>query len=373
MNRPALLAATVLLFVCPRARGAGDIALEQTVPLSMSHSIGWVRTNAPGVSDPGWNGTLDEAKWGTPSPQQIVSRVWSWKPTDGQWESLVKEKGEAPREDVRFELWIPEGLETVRGIVATSGHGSGESLFKRGDLRALARELGLALFKFTGNPVQRGFWPRALLAQQLKEFATRCGHAELPNAPLFLYGHSNGTGFSALFAAAEKERVWGWVSMRPGIAFQVAQPDAAQVPGLVIFGEEDPFLARPSVAENLAIIPHLRRSHHVLWAFAVEPKTGHGPGEKTWPLVLSFIRHTFHARVPADGSPKAGAVALRALLEKDGHLGEAWDSATGGYQTLRTAPFGEMESAQRAGAPWLLNAPFAADWRAFQATGEVTR
>ena len=34
--------------------------------------------------------------------------------------------------------------------------------------------------------------------------------------------------------------------MRPGIPFHVYQPGAAQVPGLVIFGEDDPFLARPS-------------------------------------------------------------------------------------------------------------------------------
>jgi hypothetical protein len=121
------------------------------------------------------------------------------------------------------------------------------------------------------------------------------------------------------------------------------------------------------------VIPHLRKTHRVLWTFAVEPKTGHGPGEKTWPLVLSFLRHTFHARVPADANPKAGTVALRALSEKDGHLGDAWDSAKGGYQTLRTAAFEEIASDERPRTLWLLNAPFAADWSSFQATGEVKR
>ena len=31
-------------------------------------------------------------------------------------------------------------------------------------------------------------------------------------------------------------RVWAWVSMRPGTTFQVYQPGAAQIPGLIIFG-----------------------------------------------------------------------------------------------------------------------------------------
>ena len=37
----------------------------------------------------------------------------------------------------------------------------------------------------------------------------------------------------------------------------------------------------------------MRKKHNAVWNFAVEPKTGHGPGEKTWPLVFSFLRHTF--------------------------------------------------------------------------------
>ena len=369
MNRLVLFVATVLTVPCGAPVNAGETALDETVPLSMSHSIGWVRSHAPGTPDPGWSGVLDEVKWGTPSPQQILSRVWSWKPTDTGWQNLVQEKGEAPAEDVRFELWIPDGLKYVRGVVVLSGHGSGEGLFKRADLRALAGELGLALFKFTGNPVQRGFWPRRLLFERLESFGARSAHPELSRAPLFLYGHSNGTGFSALFAAAEKERVWGWVSMRPGITFQVAQPDAATVPGLVIFGEDDPFLARPSVAENLEVLPHLRKTHRVLWASAVEPKTGHGPGEKTWPLVYSFLRHSFQARVPAPAgaAPEAGPVHLRTLAEEGGHLGQPWDPAVGGYQTLRAAPYAETPPGERAASLWLLNGEFAADWRAFQA------
>jgi len=245
-----------------------------------------------------------------------------------------------------------------------------------GTLRAMldstARELRLAVFKFTGNPMQRGFWPKTLLYERLKALGEKSGHPELEHAPLFLYGHSNGTGFSALFPSTEGQRVWAWISMRPGITFQVYQPGAAQVPGLVIFGEDDPFLTRPSKEENLAVVPAMRKNHQALWAFAVEPKTGHGPTEKTWPFVFSFLRQTFLARVPAEADARKGPVKLNPLTLESGHLGEHWDSANGGHQTLSIAPFDDFKG-DRAAASWLVNAAFAADWRAFQRDGQIQK
>ncbi len=340
-------------------------------PLPECHSLGWVSANVQSKDTKSWNGVLDEAKWGTPSLQQAVTRNWDWKVSDDQWREAVKQKGEGQREEVRFDLWLPDDIGVARGIVVMSGHGSGENLFRRADMRALAKELHLALFKFVGNPMQRGFWPRSLLFDRLKLFGDS-HHPELAHAPLFLYGHSNGTGFSAIFPSYAPERVWGFVSMRPGITFQVYQPGAAPVPGLVIFGEDDGFFARPSREENLAVVPTLRKNHSALWNIAVEPKTGHGPGEKTWPLVFSFLRHTFAARVPANADAIKGPVKLNALALESGHLGQNWDSTKGGYQTLTTAPFANF-AGNKATAFWLVNAAYAADWQAFQLHGEIAK
>jgi hypothetical protein len=270
------LAAALLVMSGPPP--VADVELTETRSLPECHSLGWVgawvRAN-PGAADgSGWDGVLDEAKWGVPSPQQAIARNWDWKLTDDQWQQAVKAKGQGKTEDVRFDLWLPAGVPVVRGVVVVSGHGSGEALFRHPGLRALARELHLGLFKFVGNPVQRGFWPRGLLYDRLAAFAKRSGHPEVGHAPLFLYGHSNGTGFSAIFPATEGARVWGWVSMRPGTTFQVYQPGAAQVPGLVIFGEDDPFLARPSKAENLAVVPLMRKKH----ASCGTPRSSRRPG-----------------------------------------------------------------------------------------------
>lgn len=354
----------------PESSRAADLELSETESLPECHSLGWVRANTQARDEKAWDGVLDEAKWGTPSPEQAVARNWSWSLTDEQWRAAVAARGEGKREDVTFDLWIPDGLATVKGLVVISGHGSGETLYRHGNLRALARELGLGLFKFTGNPVQRGFWPRSLLDDRLRAFGEKCGHPELVRAPMFLYGHSNGTGFSAIYPASGDTRVWAWVSMRPGTTFQVYQPGAARVPGLVIFGEDDDFLKRPSVAENLAVVPAMRKNHDALWCFAVEPRTGHGPGEKTWPLVFSFLRHSFSARVPVEADPAKGPVILTEPLSGSGHLGLNWDPEKGGYQDLATAPF-EKFSGEKAIASWLVNGAFAADWRVFQREGEI--
>jgi hypothetical protein len=239
-------------------------------------------------------------------------------------------------------------------------------------LRQAAREFGLALFMFIGDPVQRGFWPRSLLFDRLREMGAKAGHPETAVAPLFLYGHSNGTGFSAVFAAQEPDRVWAFVSMRPGTTMQVYQPAAARIPGLVIFGEDDPYFARPSKADNLAIVSRMRREHNAPWNAVVEPKTGHGPTPKTWPLVVSFLRHTWSRRVPAENDPRKGPTKLTPIESKQGHLGTPWDPVEGGYQDRTTAEYSAY-AGDKSTASWLINADYAADWREFQQKGELRR
>lgn len=360
--------ALLLLAVFSPPANAADLEIIDTLQLPECHSIGWVRAHAGVKNQQAWDGILDEVKWGTPSAGQAIERHWDWKLEDAQWREVVKQKGEGKKEDVKFDLWLPENVGTVRGIVVISGHGSGETLYKHAEMRRIARELKLGLFKFIGNPMQRGFWPRSLLDERLQAFAAKSQHPELAHAPLFLYGHSNGTGFSAIYPATEDTRVWAWVSMRPGTTYQVYQPAAAQVPGLIIFGEDDPFFARPSKEENMAIVEAMRQKHHALWHYAVEPKTGHGPGEKTWPLVFSFLRHSFTARVPTEADP----AKLTELKTQDGYLGQNWNPAKGGYQTLSIAPIADF-TGDKSTASWLFNAAYAADWQTFQREGQLAK
>lgn len=325
-----------------------DLELTETQSVPMSHSLGFVREQ----------GSAEARKAGL------------WRIDPELWTAAVAKLGEGKKEDVAFSLWLPAGVDSVRGVVVITGHGSGTPLYKHPELRKIARELKLAIFMFNGNPMQRGFWPTSLLYDRLKEFGVKAKHPELEHAPLFLYGHSNGTGFSAVFPATEASRVWAWISMRPGATQMVDQPAAAAVPAMIMFGEDDPYFAQRSKRENMATVERMRKDHDVLWHYAVEPKTAHGPGEKSWTLVFSFLRHSFAARVPADADPRLGPVKLNALNAERGYLGKNWDSETGGYQKLPIAPFAEF-SGDKATASWLLNAEYAADWQQFQSAGVV--
>ena len=116
----------------------------------------------------------------------------------------------------------------------------------------------------------------------------------------------------------------------------------------------------------------IRRKHAALWHYAVEPETGHGPGEKTWPLVFSFLRHTFAARVPADADPRKGPLKFDALDFNAGYLGRRWDAEKGGYQELPIAASADFDG-DKATASRLVNKGYAADWQAFQRDGEVNK
>ncbi|MBA4018082.1 MAG: hypothetical protein C0483_12990 [Pirellula sp.] len=325
------------------------IEFSETLTLPEYHSVPWIRERV--------------------KPGGVKPEVWS---IDGElWKSVVATQANAKQEPVDFHLWLPPNIKSVRGVVAITGHGSGQGLYKHRELRKIAGELRLALFMFNGNPMQRGFYPTSLLYDRLKAFSAASGHPEFEHAPLFLYGHSNGTGFSAIFTAMESPRVWGWISMRPGTTQQVFQPGAAEVPGLVMFGEDDPFFAKPSQRDNMAVVQRMRKEHDARWHYAMEPGTGHGPGEKSWTLVFSFLRHSFAARVPSDADPRQGPITLRPLAIESGYLGQNWDAAKGGHQQLPIAAYAEF-AGDKSTASWLLNKAYADDWQEFQHVGSVS-
>jgi hypothetical protein len=65
-------------------------------------------------------------------------------------------------------------------------------------------------------------------------------------------------------------------------------------------------------------------------------------------------------------------VKLRAQALDQGHLGQNWDPAKGGYQSLPIAPFVSFTH-DKAIASWLINAAYAADWQAFQRDGVINQ
>jgi hypothetical protein len=92
--------------------------------------------------------------------------------------------------------------------------------------------------------------------------------------------------------------------------------------------------------------------------------------QNTWPLVFSFLRHTWAARVPPDADPRTGPVRLKSITTDQGQSGRNWDLKQGGYQTLEVASFAEF-TGDRSSASWLINAAFVRDWQTFEARGSI--
>jgi len=93
-----ILAITALLLIPPAALLAADLELTETLPLPQCHSLSWVnawvKAGPQATDQKGWDGILDEARWGVPSPQQRLVRNWDFRFSDEQWAQAVKQQGE---------------------------------------------------------------------------------------------------------------------------------------------------------------------------------------------------------------------------------------------------------------------------------------
>jgi hypothetical protein len=128
---------TTLLLAPLAALHATDIELTETVQLPECHSVNWVRDwvkNHPEVVGGGWEQLHDASR---PTAVKAAPRSWVWNISEAQWREAVKQKGEGKREEVKLQLWLPAGVEVIKGVVAISGHGSGESLYRDPELRKI--------------------------------------------------------------------------------------------------------------------------------------------------------------------------------------------------------------------------------------------
>ncbi len=144
---------------------------------------------------------------------------------------------------VRYTVWIPENIETLRGVIVHQ-HGCGTGSAKSGltgafDLhwQALARKHGCALLSPTYeyeedrscaiwcDPTQGS---DAAFQQGLADLGELSGHPELAEVPWALWGHSGGAFWSAIMTALHPDRIAAtW--MRSGALPMEQRPDREEV------------------------------------------------------------------------------------------------------------------------------------------------
>ena len=293
----------------------------------------------------------------------IPFRLW---PRGDEWPYTYRT--EVKGQHAFFHLWLPKHTPVVKGLFVFSYHGCGGPFSELAEMRYLAASLDCAVVVLGGETIKRGFKPSRLLLDALADLARQSERPEIEHAPIFTFGHSNGTGFSAGFASQEPERVFGWIAFKSASGRQFSLPPIYRMPGLVLSGERD----RSYFNNQLDTVEKLRQEHQALMHMIVEPGAGHGPNRDwSYKICMAFMKTVFRLRVPADADPRRGPVKLRELGPDQGWLGKNWDQATGGGQRLPTAPRAEF-SGDQARASWLPTADYALLWQEFSEKGDLS-
>ncbi len=275
-----------------------------------------------------------------------------------------------PREGERFKsaayrLWIPDGVEVVRGLILHQ-HGCGRNgLDAAHDVhwQALAAVWDCVL---VGTHYEAatdcGDWSlpehgseRAFLAA-IEAFAAQTKHPEIAEAPWVLWGHSGGASWVTATLCRFPERVVA-VFARSGVRGSDFS-HARGVPIMFCLGvrEEKDF---PELwASVRARFAELRQAGATA-CLAIDPKASHDCGNSRL-LCIPFFDACLRRRLPDPGS------SVRALAPMD--TSRAW---LGDSATAVIAP-AESYAGDKAQTSWLPDEATARRWREFVRTGTVT-
>jgi len=307
--------------------------IRHTVRLSLSHSAFWMHEKDPTIAT-----------------QTITDEVFA---------KFVKKHGMMPKEKTLFRVYLPKATKRIKSMFLISQHGVGIHLAEHPIVRSFADKNQMAIIGVAGNPIQRGICPVSVLDGILKDISLKVNHPELATAPALTFGHSNGTGFSALYAALRPDRVIGWISYHSGGSWHLAFPRVEKVPGLVMHGPKDRWIENGQEQT----VKDLRSKRNAPVSMTVEVNAGHSPTDRgaTFAYILAFCEACLRTRIPecATGAPPLKPVNIEA-----GWLGGNYDLSKGGMQKLPIAPYGEF-SGDKSRANWLPDATFAKFWQTY--------
>ena len=227
---------------------------------------------------------------------------------------------------VTYTLWLPEGVQKVRGIIVHQ-HGCGEGACKGGataayDLhwQALAAKWDCALLGPSYHQSEKDncrLWcdPRngshKTFLRALDEFAAKSGRAELARAPWCLWGHSGGGFWASLMQTMYPERIVA-IWFRSGTAFATWEKGEIPKPEIPAAAYGIPIMLNPGAKENgdtrfsgawtgsLAMFKWYR-ANGAPAGFAPDPRTAHECGDSRY-LAIPFFDACLALRLPAKGA-----------------------------------------------------------------------
>lgn len=279
---------------------------------------------------------------------------------------------------VKYTVWIPPGVETLRGVVVHQ-HGCGEGSCKSGltgafDLhwQALAKKHDLALLAPSYEQPQSAecqMWcdPRngsdAAFQKALSDLGAQSGHPELATVPWALWGHSGGGHWCGGMTLLHPERVAA-VWLRSGVPLLEPNPDRSQIQPHALTEEVlgVPIMCNPGTKEGVTVKEGrfskvwpanetfftTMRQNGALIGVAVDPLTAHECGNQRY-LAIRWLDACLSARLPGTpGDP------LKPMLTD-----EVWLAPLLGTKASPAAKF----SGDASSAVWLPNAEVAKLWQ----------
>ncbi len=255
-------------------------------------------------------------------------------------------------------LWIPDDLETVRGLLIW-GNGAGGD-----DRRAAERPMLRGFCELNGFALIATAWWSNLSGGEiniweghLEALAEQSGHPEIVHAPWAALGFSNGGQMAYGFNALRPEKVIGFVANKGGY-YNDTSPSAEAIatPGLLIAGEEDEDYRR----QALQGLFEDNRTDGAHWAWVEQQGIDHRDDDER--LMLPFLDRCVQLRYPADQAPTAAAgVELLPLDESSGWLADpaSWS------EPLTSIAAWDDYAGEPASAAWLPDEASAWHYRAF--------
>jgi pimeloyl-ACP methyl ester carboxylesterase len=247
---------------------------------------------------------------------------------------------------VKFTIWIPEGVKTLKGIVVHQ-HGCGEGSCSSGltgawDLhwQALAKKHGCALLSPSYEQPQKEncqLWcdPRngsgQAFLRALRDLGKMSGHPELSKVPWALWGHSGGGHWAGGMTLLYPERVAAcW--LRSGVPLFEPNPDRDTIKPhpLNPSSLDVPIMCNPGTKEGVTVKTgrfarvwsanqkffEKVRGAGGLVGIAVDPLSSHECGNQRYMAILWFDE-CLTARLPKkDGRPLRKMVTEEAWFAK---------------------------------------------------------
>jgi poly(3-hydroxybutyrate) depolymerase len=268
-----------------------------------------------------------------------------------------------------FRLWYPPSATFIKAVVVLmpGSNGDGRPMAEDMFWRNFATRHQVALLgcQFTDKPHDQKFIEQyanvslgsgQALLDALAALAKRSGHAELAQAPLFLWGMSAGGEFNYEFVAWKPERVAAFVVNKGGIYFTALTSRAARsVPGLLFIGGKDLESRKSAIAGLFA----LNRRGGALWALTEEPSAAHIVG-RSRDLGATLFEDVLTLRF--DPSNPENSANLKPLSEQAGFIGDRktkmFQPAAGSQQRTESTVWLPTERVARAWQAVEKEAPF---------------